>query len=98
MGDAMTTPIIPLGTHRAMLTGDNGDQTPADCLRDALNEISSGERQCTSLLVLTLNEDDGMFATGWYAANMKCSQMVALVEIVKLRFLAQMGIVEGRDN
>mgnify|MGYP003552283491 CR=1 FL=1 len=98
MGDAMTAPIIPLGTHRAMLTGNNSDQTPADCLRDALNEISSGERQCTSLLVLTLNAGDGQFGTGWYAANLRSSEMVALVEIVKLRFLAQMGIVEGRDN
>lgn len=43
------------------------------------------------VLVLTLNTEDGGYRIGFYAANLKASEMVALLEAAKTMFLRDMG-------
>lgn len=87
----MTRPTI-LGAVRAEREGDNSLLTPIDALRTAIDDIESGECPADGVLVLRLSRGaEGMFFdTGWYASNMKSSEMLALVEVFRHRILAEM--------
>ena len=60
------------------IKNDNTLITPEQTLERALTDIRSGERKCNKLLVLTLDDTDGSWTKGYYAANVKVSEMVAL--------------------
>lgn len=47
-------------------------------LRDALDDLKSGKRKCTKMVILMLDDSDNKYTTGFYAAKIKCSEMVAL--------------------
>jgi hypothetical protein len=84
-----------LNVERAVRAEDNTLLSPADCLEDALNEVRSGKRDCDAVLVLTLDKRDGCFNTGFYACNIKASEMLALMEVHKTKVLRDMGFLPG---
>lgn len=86
MGD-----IENLGAHRAERADDNRLLTPLECLREAIAEIESGDRSCDGVLVLTLDRSGEYFRVGYYASNMKASEIIATCEIMKTRALKAMG-------
>ena len=84
-----------LNAARADKAKDNTLLSPADCLEDALQELRSGVRVCDKLVVLALDTspDNSGYAMGFYACNMKASEIVALCEAMKARMLQSMGII-----
>lgn len=93
MGD-----IRSLNAERASRANDNTLISPAECLEDAATDIRSGERVCNKVLVITLNTDGGdmgdVFQVGFYAAQMKSSEMLAAIEAIKTIVLRDMGFIE----
>lgn len=90
MGDT-----VNLGAERARRENDNDLISPEETLRDALREIESGERQASSLMVLTLDrgEEGEGFNAGWYASRLRSSEMIALMETIKAQLLREMGVI-----
>lgn len=85
------TEIVSINTIRAIKNNDNTLLSPAECLDEAAREIRSGERNCDKILVLSLDTQDDNYHVGFYASNLKSSEVVALLEAAKLRFLRDMG-------
>lgn len=81
--------IISLNIARANATNDNTVVSPAETLRDALFEIESGKRSPQSILILTLDKgpDCDCYGMGWYAAKLQVSEIIALLEHAKYRFI-----------
>lgn len=86
MGD-----IRSLNVVRANRKNDNTLLSPAECFEEAARETRSGERKCDKALVLTLDTEDGAYGIGFYASNLKASEMIALLEATKAMFLRDMG-------
>lgn len=82
---------ISLASRRVEESGDNSDWSPADCLQDSLREVRSGARAATSCLVLFLDDTDG-YSIGWCASNLSSTQMIALMESIKITLLRDMGM------
>lgn len=61
----------------AARSNNNQLSDPISLLKDALAEIETGERKCNKLLILTLDDETG-YDVGFYAAKMKCSELIAL--------------------
>lgn len=89
----MASPVN-LNVERAYREGDNRLLTPADMLQDALSDIESGAEAPTRAMLIfwTEDEDAREFATSYYAANLRGSEMLGLLEIIKARILAAMGM------
>lgn len=69
----------------------NDEWSVEDCLLDAIEDVRSGKRKANAVLVLFLDNGDERYDTGWQAANVSGSQMVALMEAVKATILRDMG-------
>lgn len=70
---------------------DSLDVTPSRVLEDALRNVSNDPEPANKALVILLkDEPDGEYLTQFYNAGMKCSEIVALLEVMKLRVLRQM--------
>ena len=68
--------------------------TVTEALQDVLQDISDGEITATKCLVLLLDDRSGEYLTSWVNAGMKASEIVALCEFIKFRFLGkEMGQV-----
>lgn len=90
----MSDNITSLNAERAHRQHDNNLITPVETLRDAMQEIESGERKADSVLVLTLDRGEGdEFNTGWYASRLKSSEMIAVMEAIKAQILQEMGVI-----
>ncbi len=64
--------------------------TPRDALADGLKAIDEKEpnrviSRATKLLVIALDDTDGMYDVGFIQAGMSATQMIALLEILKLQ-------------
>lgn len=46
------------------------------------------------MVVITIDTTDNRFAVGFYAAQIKSSEMVAALEALKARVLSEMGFME----
>ncbi|MBW3099246.1 hypothetical protein [Pseudohoeflea coraliihabitans] len=79
--------VTSLNAARALRDNDNSHMTPADALRFALEGIESEDIKCNKMLVLSLNTErcPDSYDTGWIAANLSGSEIIALLEIVKIR-------------
>lgn len=88
--------VKSFNAERANRTGDNTLITPAECLEDAASEIRSGARECNKVMVITLNTGDNYdtFQVGFYAAQMRSSEMLAALEAIKTTVLRDMGFIE----
>lgn len=76
--------IRSINALRADRENNNSLVTPVECLRDAIADLESGERQANKALVLLLNAgDDGTYDFGFLASDLRSSEMVALLEVVK---------------
>lgn len=84
--------VRSLNAARAIRERDNTLISPLECLEDAANDLRAGKHTATSALVLTLDTTDGSYCLGFYASNLKASEMVSLCEAMKHRALQHMGI------
>ena len=91
----MTDKITSLGTKRALKSGDNRAWTPVECLLDCAEDIRSGATECDKLLILRLNTKDGAtFDVGCNAAQLKASEIIAVLEVAKAMILEDMGYID----
>ena len=83
--------VVSLGLARSK--DNNALITPVELLRIALSEVENGDEAATSVMVIRLNrgEENDLFDTGWWASNLSSSEMVALIEAVKIGLLRDMG-------
>lgn len=86
------TDVTNLNAVRADRADDNRLWTPADTIRDVLGDIEAGRIEPDKILVLHWKTGEDDFHTGWAAANMKSSEMIALMEMVKATLLRDMGL------
>lgn len=81
--------VVSLGdaANNSMMT------SPESALKDALNDLKTGERWegRKKLLVLCLDADKGMFDLGYINAGMKASELVALLECAKQMIFRDMN-------
>lgn len=90
----MTDDVTSLNVARAIRDGDNSLLSPLECVEDAAQEIRSGARTCDKVIVVTVDTSSDRFAVGFYAAQIRASEMVAALEALKTRILTQMGFTE----
>lgn len=65
--------------HIAGAGADNRSLSPIQALEWAIKDIQSGERACNRLLIITLDDTNGQYHSGYYAANIKQSEILALL-------------------
>jgi len=66
---------------------------PEDALHGALDDIASGVVTPTKVLVILLDDRDGMYAARFVQSGMKMSECVALCEVMKHNLIVgQMGM------
>jgi hypothetical protein len=83
--------VSSLAVARALKSHDNRQWTPIDCLADAILDIKSGKTPCDKLIVVRINTNEDKFDVGYHCANMKASEMIAALEILKAFILDEMG-------
>lgn len=88
----MTADIRSFNAALAEKAGDNSLWTPLDCLEDAANDLRSGKK-ATSVLVITLDASDGGYDVRCQMANLKASECLALLEVAKAKALGWMGYI-----
>lgn len=87
----MSGPTI-LGMRRALTTGDNRHVSPSEVLRAAADDFDEGRETPDGAMVLHVRRGDGdEFTAGWYASNLRSSDMIALMECIKANLLSEMG-------
>ena len=88
--------VQSINVARADRENDNTLLSPVECLEEAAREIRSGEKRCTSVLVLRLDagEDGDCYDIGFSACNLRSSEMLSLLEVAKTRVLSGMGFLE----
>lgn len=79
---------------------DAMDYTPEGCLLDAINDIqkmrAEGKPEPSKAFVMLLwDEPDNTYGTQFFNAGMKCSEVISLLEITKLKIMS-IGIVPLR--
>lgn len=74
-------------------TDDATFRSPKQCLEECLADLGKhgAFEHGTKLLVLVLDDSDGQYNTNFAQAGMKMSECVALCEVSKTVFLAEMG-------
>lgn len=85
--------VQSLAAARADRENDNTLISPAECCDDAARTIRSGKRKADAALVLTLSRVEGKFDVGYFASNLKASEMLALLEVAKVRILQTMNYI-----
>lgn len=83
--------IHTMNAERAKRTQDNTLLSPAEMLEDCAKDLRSGEETATAALTLLLDKGENSFGVGYYASNISCSEMLALLECAKAKVLAEMG-------
>lgn len=76
----------------AIKTGDNTRWTPAQMIEDEETKqaIASGKK---AMLIFLDDTERGKYETRWFAANLRNSEMIALLEIIQTD-LVQMVLPE----
>jgi hypothetical protein len=74
-------------------TGKGTLQSPEGALKDALEDIGNcgAFKNGKKLVIICLDDTDGNYDTTWIQAGMKFSEIVALLEIAKRKFITEMG-------
>lgn len=75
----MTEKPISLAARRALDAGDNSLWTPGDMLRNMAEEHGGAPKA----FAVVLDDHDGAYNWHWSAANMRASEMIALIEMLK---------------
>ena len=84
------TDVSSLSAARADRAGDNTLISPAECMEDFAREIRNGEVVATGALVIRVTDTGDNFDVGWRASNLKCSEMLAALELARVLVLEQM--------
>jgi hypothetical protein len=82
--------ITSLGAARAIKAHDNRLWTPIECLSDTIEE----EKKTPSdkLVIIRIDTKGGdVFSVGYSAAGIKCSEILAAIEILKFTLMKEMG-------
>ncbi len=67
-------------------------------LKEAISDIESGERKNPqAIMILFMYKDEDNFNTG-YITNGRTSDLIALLEAVKIRMLRALGLVVHLDD
>lgn len=82
--------IRNINALRADRENDNTLLSPADCLQDAAEDIRLGNLQCDGLLLIALDRTNGGFSFRYRCSNMRTSEIVALLEVMKAKALSYM--------
>lgn len=90
--------VYSLAAARAGRENDNSLISPAECCEEVANSIRSGDLKCNSALVLCLDTDGGAWDMKFAASNIRCSEMLALLETAKIEILKSMGYVYDPDS
>lgn len=90
----MENGTVDLARERAKRADDNRDVTPEQLMEQALEELRAGEEHATALVILRRHDDpeDDTFGIGWWAANARGSDIIALMEMVKATILRDQGL------
>jgi len=78
---------------------ENSDQfTVMEALEEAIHDVNDTDTDepnafstATKLMIIALDDTDGMYHTGFIQSGFKMSECVALMEVMKVRFLEHMG-------
>jgi hypothetical protein len=65
--------------------------TPLHALELVKERIETGQQSPTKLIVISLDDSDGLYDVKWQQAGMTMSQLLALLEIVKSIAINEMG-------
>lgn len=85
----MDEKITSLTAARAIKQADNRLWGPVDCLEAALKDVK--EKPCDRLVVIRIDTADETFTVGYHAAQIKGSEIIAALEILKAVILEEMG-------
>ena len=89
----MTDNVTSLGAKRAIESGDNRLWTVTECLEEAIRDLKSGEMKADGIVVMFVDRgtDHTSFKVGHYSANIKASEIISAVEILKVKSLHDIG-------
>lgn len=88
--------VRSLNAARATLTNDNSLVSPLEMLECAARELRAELRDDSSpppnkAVLLLLNDEDGRYDVHFYGSNIRNSEMIALLEVMKASFVKRMG-------
>jgi hypothetical protein len=88
--------IENLNVRRAEMLKDNSLVTPLDNLEDVAREVRNGTvwadgGKPTKAIILLLDDADGKYQTRRYISDMKCSEQLALLDVIMADIRRQMG-------
>jgi hypothetical protein len=66
---------------------DNRFATPGDILEDALRDIATGSESSSRCIIITLDDADDCYNPHFYLANIKHSEVVALLATIQAYFI-----------
>lgn len=80
--------------ERARRAEDNREWTPAQMLRITADDLDSGEVTATAAIVVLLDagDDDDEYGTVARISHLKPSQVVSLLEVVKLKMMTILAL------
>lgn len=87
--------VVDLRREKAKRATRNDEWSVEDCLVDALEDVRAGERPADGVLILFLDRADAennQYSTGWQASNLRSTDIIALMEVVKATLLRDMGM------
>lgn len=84
--------VRSINAARANREDDNTLLSPIEALQDAIARIEDGQ-PVDKLLILTLDTSDDQFSAGFQACNIKASEMLALLEVVRTKVLISMNYI-----
>lgn len=64
-----------------------------DMLEEELKDVKSGGRKATKAVVIYLDDRNSMFDVNYGNAGLSCSQIIALLEVMKAKMLTEMGYI-----
>lgn len=70
-------------TSLGVYANDGSMMKPTDALEECRKDLESGETTANKLIIISLDDRDGSYQTSFWQAGMSCSQMVALLEVMK---------------
>jgi hypothetical protein len=85
----MTDNVTSLGAARAIAAHDNRLWTPIECLFDAIEDEK--KKPSDKIVVIRIDTKDDEFTVGYNAAKIKCSEILAAIEILKFTLMKEMG-------
>ena len=80
-------------THIGEKVEDNRLLSVEYVLERTLAEVREGKIDANRLLILYTKDTEGTYFPGYRAANISCSEILALLEIGKIMALEEMGYI-----